>query len=145
MEAAAYDYFRRIDELGGMVEAIKQNFPQREIADAAFSYQQEVDAGERIVVGVNELQLEDDDEQTPILQDRPGARAQAGRPPAGGPRAPRRGRGRGDPGDAARGRRDRPEPDVPDPRLRPRARPPRARWSQALQEVFGTYSETPVF
>ena len=40
MEQAAYDYFARIDELGGMVEAIKRNFPQREIADAAFRYQQ---------------------------------------------------------------------------------------------------------
>ena len=39
MEAAAYDYFARIDELGGMVEAIRRNFPQREIADAAFTYQ----------------------------------------------------------------------------------------------------------
>src|SRR5437667_7604033 len=53
MEEAAYEYFARIDQLGGMVEAIKQNFPQREIADAAFRYQQEVDAGQRIVVGVN--------------------------------------------------------------------------------------------
>ena len=43
MERAAYEYFARIDELGGMVEAIKQNFPQREIADASFRYQQEVD------------------------------------------------------------------------------------------------------
>jgi methylmalonyl-CoA mutase N-terminal domain/subunit len=61
MEAAAYDYFRRIDELGGIVESIKRGFPQREIADAAFRYQQEVDAGERIVVGVNKYKLETDD------------------------------------------------------------------------------------
>src|SRR5436309_614658 len=53
MEAAAYDYFRKIDELGGMVEAIKQNYPQREIADASFRYQREVDSGQRVVVGVN--------------------------------------------------------------------------------------------
>src|ERR671929_510009 len=53
MEEAAYGYFRKIDELGGMVEAIKQNYPQREIADASFRYQEEVDAGKRIVVGVN--------------------------------------------------------------------------------------------
>ena len=45
MERAAYEYFARIDELGGMVEAIKQDFPQREIADASFRYQQEVDRG----------------------------------------------------------------------------------------------------
>ena len=62
MEAAAYDYFHRIDELGGMVEAIKNGFPQREIADAAFRYQREVDAGERIVVGVNRFGLEGEEE-----------------------------------------------------------------------------------
>ena len=44
MEAQAYDYFAKIDELGGMVEAVKRNFPQREIADAAFELQQEIDA-----------------------------------------------------------------------------------------------------
>ncbi|HEU0318074.1 MAG TPA: methylmalonyl-CoA mutase family protein, partial [Solirubrobacteraceae bacterium] len=53
LERQAYVYFARIDELGGMVEAVKRNFPQREIADAAFELQQEIDAGERIVVGVN--------------------------------------------------------------------------------------------
>jgi methylmalonyl-CoA mutase, N-terminal domain len=53
MEQAAYDYFAKIDELGGMVEAVKRNYPQREIADASFTYQQEVDSGQRIVVGVN--------------------------------------------------------------------------------------------
>ncbi|CAN5514964.1 methylmalonyl-CoA mutase family protein [soil metagenome] len=53
MEEAAYGYFAKIDELGGMVEAIKQSYPQREIADAAFTYQREVDSGQRIVVGVN--------------------------------------------------------------------------------------------
>src|SRR3954462_8447178 len=53
METAAYGYFRKIDELGGMVEAIKQNYPQREIADASFQYQCEVDEGKRVVVGVN--------------------------------------------------------------------------------------------
>ena len=53
LEEHAYDYFRRIDELGGMVEAVKHNFPQREIADAAYELQTAIDAGERIVVGVN--------------------------------------------------------------------------------------------
>src|SRR5205814_3742539 len=47
LERQAYEYFAKIDELGGMVEAVKANFPQREIADAAFRYQQEVDRGER--------------------------------------------------------------------------------------------------
>src|SRR4051794_34244337 len=53
LEERAYEYFRRIDELGGMVQAVKQNFPQREIADAAFALQTEIDQGRRIVVGVN--------------------------------------------------------------------------------------------
>src|SRR6202008_2632484 len=45
MERAAYDYFAKIDELGGMVEAVKLNYPQREIAEASFALQQEIDAG----------------------------------------------------------------------------------------------------
>ena len=53
MEELCYEYFQKIDELGGMVEAVKQGFPQREIADAAYAHQRELDAGERILVGVN--------------------------------------------------------------------------------------------
>ena len=60
MEAAAYKYFATIDELGGMVKAIEQNYPQREIADAAYQYQHEVDTGQRIVVGVNGYQNDDE-------------------------------------------------------------------------------------
>ena len=63
IEAQAYEYFDRIEKLGGMVEAIKQNFPQREIADAAFRYQEEVERGERVVVGVNRYVLAD---ETPL-------------------------------------------------------------------------------
>jgi methylmalonyl-CoA mutase N-terminal domain/subunit len=55
MERGCLDYFRRIDELGGMVEAIEAGFPQREIMDAAYAYQRSVDSGEKIVVGVNEF------------------------------------------------------------------------------------------
>jgi methylmalonyl-CoA mutase, N-terminal domain len=60
LERQAYDYLAKIDSLGGVVEAIKQNFFQREIADAAFRYQAEVEAGKRVVVGVNRYELEDD-------------------------------------------------------------------------------------
>ena len=67
LEAEAYELFRRIDELGGMVAAIEQNMPQREIADAAYRYQQEVEAEERVVVGVNRYQTEGD-EEIPILR-----------------------------------------------------------------------------
>ena len=65
LEAEAHDYFRRIRELGGMVAAIRDNFPQREIAEASFRYQQEVERGQRVVVGVNRYQLEN--EQLPPL------------------------------------------------------------------------------
>jgi methylmalonyl-CoA mutase N-terminal domain/subunit len=62
LEAEAYDLFRRIDELGGMVAAIEQNMPQREIAEAAYRYQQEVEAEQRIVVGVNRYRTSGDEE-----------------------------------------------------------------------------------
>ena len=55
MEQGCFDYFRRIDDLGGMVEAIEAGFPQREIMDAAYAYQRAVDAKEKIVVGVNDF------------------------------------------------------------------------------------------
>ena len=60
LEAQAEDYFRRIDEFGGVVAAIKENFFQREIAEASFRYQAEVEAKQRIVVGVNRYALEDE-------------------------------------------------------------------------------------
>jgi methylmalonyl-CoA mutase N-terminal domain/subunit len=67
LETEAYDYFRRIDELGGVVAAIRENFFQREIAEASFRYQAEVEAEERIVVGVNHYEL-DENEPIPILR-----------------------------------------------------------------------------
>src|ERR671931_442449 len=60
LEAEAYDYFDRIGKLGGVVEAIKDNFFHREIAEASFRYQSEVEAGQRVVVGVNRYELEDE-------------------------------------------------------------------------------------
>src|SRR5207247_2663028 len=62
LEAEAYDYFERIDKLGGVVPAIKENFFQREIADASFRYQHEVEQKQRIIVGVNRYELEDEPE-----------------------------------------------------------------------------------
>src|SRR3954467_11401834 len=58
LERQAYAYFDRIEQLGGVVEAIKQNFFQAEIAEAAFRYQREVETGERVIVGVNRYQSE---------------------------------------------------------------------------------------
>ena len=65
LERQAYEYFERIDQLGGVVQAIKENFFQREIAEASFRYQTEVEADQRIVVGVNRYQLADE-QQIPI-------------------------------------------------------------------------------
>ncbi|MGB0873258.1 MAG: methylmalonyl-CoA mutase family protein, partial [Solirubrobacterales bacterium] len=143
MEAAAYDYFRRIDELGGIVESIKRGFPQREIADAAFRYQREVDAGERIVVGVNKYEL-DDEEQMEILRIAPELeRKQIGRV------------------QAVKATRSVPEVEASLKALREaaatdqnllypildcaRVMASEGEIVHALQDVFGTYREVPVF
>src|SRR5207248_3935272 len=60
LERQAYDYFDRIEKLGGVVAAIKDNCFQREIAEASFRYQSEVERGERVIVGVNRYELEDE-------------------------------------------------------------------------------------
>jgi methylmalonyl-CoA mutase, N-terminal domain len=60
LEAEAYDYFDRIRKLGGVIPAIKENFFQREIAEASFRYQHEVEQRQRIVVGVNRYHNEDE-------------------------------------------------------------------------------------
>jgi methylmalonyl-CoA mutase N-terminal domain/subunit len=60
LERQAYEYFDRIDKLGGVVAAIEQNFFQREIAEASFRYQGEVERGERVIVGVNRYVAEED-------------------------------------------------------------------------------------
>jgi methylmalonyl-CoA mutase N-terminal domain/subunit len=143
MERAAYEYFARIDELGGMIEAIKRGFPQREIADAAFGYQQEVDARQRIIVGVNDYRL-DAEEGIPTLRIDPAMeRKQAGRLEA--TRAAR------DSGAVERSlvelRRAATEGKNLMPRLldAARARASEGEMIGALQEVFGSYTEQPVF
>lgn len=144
LERQAYGYFATIDELGGMVAAVKQNYPQREIADAAFELQADIDASRRIVVGVNEYrQL--DEQQLPILRIDPTlegkqiARVQA-----------------------VRARRDgaaveatlaalRETAAHEDRNLMPglldaaRAHATEGEIIEALQTVFGAYTETPVF
>ncbi len=67
LERQAYAYFAKIDALGGMVEAVKRGYPQREIADAAFDLQLEIDSGARTVVGVNRY-TEGDEQATEILR-----------------------------------------------------------------------------
>jgi methylmalonyl-CoA mutase N-terminal domain/subunit len=67
LEDGSYDYFDKIDKLGGMVKAIEANFPQREITEAAFLFQKKVERNQRIVVGVNKFQMEGEDIEIPIL------------------------------------------------------------------------------
>ena len=143
METAAYDYFHRIDELGGMVDAIKTGFPQREIADAAFAYQREVDEGQRIVVGVNDYRVADD-ELTEIHRPDPAAE--------------RRQRERLERTQATRDARAAQaalvalrDAATTDANLMPaiieaaRARVSEGEMVAALQQVFGTYTEHPQF
>jgi methylmalonyl-CoA mutase N-terminal domain/subunit len=66
MEQGANEYFETIDRLGGMVEAIEQGFPQREIAEASYKFQQAVERREKTIVGVNDF-VQEDDGQVPIL------------------------------------------------------------------------------
>jgi methylmalonyl-CoA mutase N-terminal domain/subunit len=67
LEREAYDYFERIERLGGVVAALNENFFQREIAEASYRYQQEVEDGRRLVVGVNSY-VSGDDDQVEILR-----------------------------------------------------------------------------
>ena len=145
LERQAYEYFAKIDALGGMVEAVKRNYPQREIADAAFSLQEAIDAGRRIVVGVNSYTEGNDDDDTPILRIDPALeRKQLGRL------------------QTVRAARDPVAVERSLVRLRELAAEPRANLMpplldaarahasegeivEALQGVFGTYTESPVF
>ncbi|MDX1583342.1 MAG: methylmalonyl-CoA mutase family protein [Thermoanaerobaculia bacterium] len=61
MEEQCLEYFRRIDELGGMIEAVEAGFPQREIWDASYQFQRSVDSNEKLIVGVNSFEMEDED------------------------------------------------------------------------------------
>jgi methylmalonyl-CoA mutase N-terminal domain/subunit len=67
IEADALSYIRKIDELGGMVEAVERGYPQREIAASAYRLQQQIDSGEKTVVGVNKYQQEEQPE-IPMLR-----------------------------------------------------------------------------
>ncbi len=144
IEAEAYAYFEKIDQLGGMVAAVKANYPQREIADASYQLQQEIDSGRRVVVGVNAF-TEGDGEPTPLHRVDPATeREQIDRL------------------SAVRARRDSAAVEASLTALRAAAAQPRANLMpllidctrtyasegeivQALQDVFGSYTESPVF
>jgi methylmalonyl-CoA mutase N-terminal domain/subunit len=59
MEKGAFDYFGKLDAMGGMVKAIERGFPQKEIAEASYQYQRAAEAKEKIIVGVNEFVVEE--------------------------------------------------------------------------------------
>jgi methylmalonyl-CoA mutase N-terminal domain/subunit len=144
MEELAYEYFRKIDELGGMVEAVKLNYPQREIADASFQLQTEIDAGDRVVVGVNRFTEGDGAEPETLRIDPSLERKQIGRV------------------QAVRARRDgaaverelaalRTAAAHEDRNLMPnllecaRVHASEGEIVEALQQVWGDYTEVPVF
>jgi methylmalonyl-CoA mutase, N-terminal domain len=143
LEERAYEYFRKIDELGGMVEAVKGGFPQREIADASFELQTEIDSGRRIVVGVNRY-TEGDEGATDLLRIDPALeREQIGRVQA--IRADR---------DTTRVERvlsEIKQAGAGDRNVMPllieaaRAHVSEGEIVEALQEVWGDYREQPVF
>jgi methylmalonyl-CoA mutase N-terminal domain/subunit len=144
LERQAYDYFERIDELGGVIPAIEQNFQQREIAEASFRYQSEVERGERVVVGVN--RYEQQDEQPidllridPALEQKQIERVQAvreRRDTAAAEAALARLKE-----DAAHEDRNLMEPIMD----ASRAYVTMGEMCDALREVWGTWRETPVF
>jgi methylmalonyl-CoA mutase N-terminal domain/subunit len=144
LEQHAYDYFRRIDALGGMVAAVKTGFPQREIADAAYELQREIDRGEKVVVGVNDYREGDADPPELLRIDPALEGKQVGRV------------------QAVRARRDGAAVESALAELRAAAADERHNLMpnllacarvhategeivEALQTVFGTYTETPVF
>ena len=144
MEARCHEYFAKIDELGGMVEAVKRNYPQREIADAAFTLQQEIDARERIVVGVNSF-VADDEQPIPTLRVDPALeRKQIGRLHAA--RAKRDGAAVERALAALRDDAAHAERNLMEPLLAcARAHASEGEIVESLQQVFGDYAETPVF
>jgi methylmalonyl-CoA mutase N-terminal domain/subunit len=143
LEAEAYDYFDRIRKLGGVIAAIEENFQQREIAEASFRYQAEVEAKQRIVVGVNRYQLEDEGELEilrvdPALEQKQVERVQALR-------------ARRDSAEVERSLARLREGAERDENLMPllveasRAYATLGEMCDALRETWGTWRETPVF
>jgi methylmalonyl-CoA mutase, N-terminal domain len=144
MERRAYEYFAKIDELGGMVEATKLNYPQREIADAAFALQQQIDAQERIVVGVNSF-VAADEQPIPTLRVDPALeRKQIDR--LNSARARRDGAAVERTLAALREHAAHEDRNLMEPLLDcARAHASEGEIIESLQQVFGDYSETPVF
>jgi methylmalonyl-CoA mutase N-terminal domain/subunit len=144
MEAKAYDYFTKIDQLGGMVQAVKRNYPQREIADAAFALQLEIDAGERVAVGVNRFVAEDEQPIATLRIDPALERKQLDR--LQGARARRDGAAVEAALAALREDAAHADRNVMEALLAcARAHASEGEIVESLQQVFGDYRETPVF
>jgi len=142
IEAEALDYFRRIDALGGMVTAVERGFPQREIQEAAFRFQQAVERKEKLIVGVNEYLMEE--KPIPILYiDEAVERAHVASVTAVRERrdGARVRQALEDLKDAARGT-DNLMPPILEAS---RAYATLGEMCDALREVFGEYEEPPVF
>jgi methylmalonyl-CoA mutase N-terminal domain/subunit len=143
LEEGAYRLFGRIDALGGMVDAIKQNFPQREIADASFRLQQEIEAGERVIVGVNRYEQHDQADTDTLKIPVELERKQIGRV-----QAVRASRDNAAVEAALTALREAAASDrnLMEPLLdAARAHATEGEIVESLQRVFGTYTETPVF
>jgi methylmalonyl-CoA mutase N-terminal domain/subunit len=143
LEAEAYDYFGRIEALGGVIPAIEQNFFQAEIAEASFRYQSELERGERVIVGVNRYE-DGDSQEVPILRIDPALETQqiervralrAGRDPAAAEAALARLRAE------AAGEINL-MPAIVDAA---RAHVTLGEMCDALRDAWGTWRETPVF
>ncbi|TMM25341.1 MAG: methylmalonyl-CoA mutase [Actinobacteria bacterium] len=144
LEAEAYDYFARIEKLGGVIPAIKENFFQREIADASFRYQHEVEQKQRIIVGVNRYELEDEPEVEilridPTLEGKQIERVKA-----------LRGRRDSAAVEASLARLKRAADDEADNLMPPLVEAAKeyvtlGEMCDALREVWGVWTETPVF
>ena len=79
MEKQAEEYFRRIDEFGGVIEAIEAGFFQREIADAAYRYQRSLETQDRVIVGVNAFEREGSEKDIELLRIDPHVEVEQGR------------------------------------------------------------------
>jgi methylmalonyl-CoA mutase N-terminal domain/subunit len=145
MEQRCYEYFDKIDQLGGMVEAVKRGFPQREIADAAFRYQREVESGQRKLVGVNSYTEGSPDGAIPILRIDPQLEAKQ----IGRVQAVRDNRDAAAAATALERLRcaagDEHENLMPHLLEAARVDATEGEMVAALQDVFGGYSEAPVF
>ena len=68
MEEGAFEYFRKIDDFGGMIEAVDMGFPQREIQESSYQYQLAVESKDKIIVGVNDYVMQEEPTEIPLLQ-----------------------------------------------------------------------------